>query len=46
MTTLMIVLLCIDVILLSALLAYVVVAILNKDKTPTTLEHEVALTKQ
>ena len=46
MTTLMIVLLCIDVILLSALLAYVVVAILNKDKTPTTLENEVALTKQ
>ena len=31
MTTLMIILLCVDVILLSALFSYVVIAILNKD---------------
>ncbi len=45
MTTLMIVLLCIDVILLAALFAYVVTAILNRDSKPVKTE-EVAVTEQ
>ena len=45
MTTLMIVLLCIDVILLAALFAYVVTAILNRDSKSVKTE-EVAVTGQ
>ena len=43
MSTIMIVLLCIDAILLAVLFAYVVVAILNKDKKPAVVEEKIVV---